>query len=273
MSVSFQTIRKTPTALRLFVIEVMGTLIGSAVCPIALSIMSTRANRLGCIIAAWAGLACGLIAWLITAATLNGGTLTIDTTGQDYPMLAGNLAALGVGTIISVSTTLIWPENHDFQSNYPIESTTSIPSPELESDEKASKTDSDDEKSYGGGIGTAAMPAAPSSPSTHVTPVADEDSAALRKAFRFAVTFSLALTAILIILIPLPLFFSSHIYSVGGFTGWVAVSFVWVFVAVAIVVLYPLWESRTALKSISGGIIRDIGGGGKRTAPATSGSA
>ena len=84
----------------------MGTLIGSAVCPIgktgrcrvvnadlqsivALAIMSKKANRKACVVAAWLGLAAGLAAWLATAAALNGGKIDLNTTGQDYPMLAG----------------------------------------------------------------------------------------------------------------------------------------------------------------------------------------
>lgn len=72
----------------------MGTVLGSAVAPIAMSIMWKDANKNGCIAGAWIGLAAGIIAWLVTAAKLYDGELTIETTGEDYPMLAGNLAAL-----------------------------------------------------------------------------------------------------------------------------------------------------------------------------------
>lgn len=51
----------------------------------------------------------------------------------------------------------------------------------------------------------------------------------LDKAFRFAAYFSVTLAIILLILIPLPLFFTSYIFTKGGFTGWVSVSFIWVF--------------------------------------------
>lgn len=47
----------------------------------------------------WIGLAFGIIAWLVTASTLNSGEVNIDTTFQDYPMLAGNLASLGVSSV------------------------------------------------------------------------------------------------------------------------------------------------------------------------------
>lgn len=83
----------------------------------------------------------------------------------------------------------------------------------------------------------------------------------------------------MIILIPLPLFFSSTVYSVAGLSGklnayygsdeshsnrltclfvlaWVVVGMIWTFCSSFIVVLYPLWESRTALLQIARGLIK-----------------
>ncbi|KAI6135872.1 hypothetical protein EV401DRAFT_1898907 [Pisolithus croceorrhizus] len=58
------------------------------------------------------------------------------------------------------------------------------------------------------------------------------------------------------ILIPLPLFGASTVYSVAGFSVWVIVGIVWAFCSAFAVVLYPLWESRTALALVSRGIIK-----------------
>jgi len=82
----------------------------------------------------------------------------------------------------------------------------------------------------------------------------------------------------MIILIPLPLFFSSTVYGVGGLSGksnavlerriqtdlhvfvffvaWVVVGMIWTFCSSFIVVLYPLWESREALTQIARGIVK-----------------
>jgi hypothetical protein len=80
----------------------------------------------------------------------------------------------------------------------------------------------------------------------------------LDKAFRFAAYFSITSAIILLVLIPLPLFFSSHVFTKGGFKGWIAVSFVWVFYAICAVVVYPVVESRHALAKIGKAIWRDI---------------
>jgi Na+/proline symporter len=79
----------------------MGVLLGSAVVPIALCTTWSKANKWGCIAGAIAGLVAGIIAWMVTTAKLNP-VINVRTTGGDYEMLAGNLAAIGVGGIISV---------------------------------------------------------------------------------------------------------------------------------------------------------------------------
>ncbi|CAE6398935.1 unnamed protein product [Rhizoctonia solani] len=48
------------------------------------------------------GLFAGIIAWLVTTSTLNDKVINVTTSGGDYEMLAGNLAAIGVGGIVSV---------------------------------------------------------------------------------------------------------------------------------------------------------------------------
>ncbi|SRR5216683_1380178 len=85
----------------------MGVILGSAVVPIALCITWSRANKWGCIGGSVAGFFAGLIAWLVTTSSLNGGVINVTTSGGDYEMLAGNLASIGVGGIISVAASLI----------------------------------------------------------------------------------------------------------------------------------------------------------------------
>lgn len=63
--------------------------------------------------------------------------------------------------------------------------------------------------------------------------------------------------------IPLPLFFSSHIFSLADFTAWIAVAFIWAFYAIGVVVIYPIWESRMGLKNIAMGIWKDLRGIGR----------
>ena len=55
----------------------MGVVLGSAVVPIALCVCWKKANKWGCIAGAIAGFCAGVIAWLVTTSTLNGGVLNV----------------------------------------------------------------------------------------------------------------------------------------------------------------------------------------------------
>ncbi|KAM0752686.1 Na+/solute symporter [Meredithblackwellia eburnea MCA 4105] len=244
--------------------EFMGVVLGAAVCPIAFSIMSSKANKWGCIAGAWCGLAAGIIAWLVTTSTLNGGAITIDTTFQDYPMLAGNLASIGVGGIITVVSAYMWPENFDFESTRALHAHSESPAEEAaEAAEEGSEKDGKDE----------VPPVALKSAAASVDPLADialsdesAQRAGLERAYKIAVWVSVGLFVLLILVIPLPLFFSSYIFPEKGFTAWVAICIAWIFYGSIAVVLYPIFESRHALKEIFGAIVRDAFGGGLRSA-------
>lgn len=100
------------------------------------------------------------------------------------------------------------------------------------------------------------------------------DPVSLDKAFKFAARASVVLvrasklpcncsateafalqTLVLMILIPLPLFFAQTVYGVTGFSVWVIFGIIWTFLSAFAVVIYPLWESRAALRLISRGVI------------------
>jgi len=200
-------------------------------------------------------------------------------------MLAGNVASIGVGAIVSTVASLIvrqdlhdvslfqennllllqFPENFDFEStraiNKPVVPPSSTPLEEVgETSEKYTA------RASKGSIAGDSFDAQEES---------DElDPVALNKAFIFAtwssvflVSFSRSVSesftycntiqfVVLILLVPLPLFFSQHVYTVGGFTGWVVVGIIWTFLSSFTVVIYPLYESRKALRSIATGLFK-----------------
>jgi hypothetical protein len=63
---------------------------------------------------------------------------------------------------------------------------------------------------------------------------------------------------VMILIIPLPLFFAHTVYTARGLAAWVSIGIAWVFCSIFAVVLYPLYESRHALIQISQGIIKVI---------------
>lgn len=238
----------------------MGVILGSAVCPIALCITWKKASKVGCISGSLIGFAAGIIAWLVTTSALNQKVINVTTSGGNYEMLAGNLASIGVGAIISTTASLIWPDDYDFALTRAINSRgVAVASgnikDELEEPEYEKKV-----------------------PDASVVSVTNEaqidpelDPVSLNKAFKFAARASIVLTLILMILIPLPLFFAQTVYSVTGFSVWVIVGIIWTFLSAFTVVIYPLWESRAALGLISRGVVKDIfsPGSGKFVAPSS----
>jgi len=244
----------------------MGVVLGSGVVPIALCITWKKANKWGCLAGAVVGFFSGLIAWLVTTSTLNGGVINVTTTGGDFEMLAGNLASIGVGGIISTVTSYIWPDNFDFAI------TREINAPRVHVSEHGKRDSSPDEadieeKDVKRDATTDVEIVDDDEPV--VQPDPDLDPAGLEKAYSFASWSSLILTLVLLILIPLPLFGAQTIFGVGGLTAWVVIGILWCFCSAFAVVLYPLWESRVAIRSITSGIIKDMAspGSGKYVAP------
>lgn len=192
-----------------YLYELMGTMIGSAVVPIALCITWKKCNGTGAVVGAIVGFAAAIAGWIGITASLNGGVVNVDTTFGDYEMLTGNLLAIGVGGIITVVWSLIRPENFDWDITRAINAEISEPTnvtyegstPEITpaSDEKVTGTEGGSKEgtenlSYSRSRTAEAQPAEMQ---------AERDS--LQKAFRFASWSAIALTIILIIVSRCPL--------------------------------------------------------------------
>jgi len=64
----------------------MGVIISSAVLPATLTLMWSKQNKWAAMLSPPLGLACSLIAWLVTAQQ-ESGILNVDSLGANYPML------------------------------------------------------------------------------------------------------------------------------------------------------------------------------------------
>jgi SSS family transporter len=89
-----------------YVYLVMGILIGSAVAPIALTLLWNRTNKHASVFGAIGGLAAGLAVWLGSAAFLYGG-ISIQTTGRDIPLLLGNITSISIGAGVCLIGSMI----------------------------------------------------------------------------------------------------------------------------------------------------------------------
>ena len=86
----------------------MGILIGSAVVPISLSMFWARLSGSAMIGGTIFGTVTGLSVWLFVASRQPGGLADfLLTTGSEEAMLAGNLAAISTGGILTIIGSLI----------------------------------------------------------------------------------------------------------------------------------------------------------------------
>lgn len=68
----------------------------------------------------------------------------------------------------------------------------------------------------------------------------EKDPVRLTKAFNFAIISSVALTIILIIIWPLPMYGTRYVFSRPFFTFWVAISMIWAIIATIACTIYPV---------------------------------
>ncbi|THG93661.1 hypothetical protein EW026_g7637 [Hermanssonia centrifuga] len=253
--------------------EFMGVFLGSAVVPIALCVSWKKANRWGCIGGAIAGFVAGIITWLVTTATLNDNVINVTTSGGDFEMLAGNLASIGVGGIITCVASYFWPDDFDFDITRAINAPLPA-SPTLSKERKDTAIHESDEdvKEKRDSISADAASVSSDAPQTGEPSDNELDPVGLNKAFRFAAWSSVILLVVMLLIIPLPLFFAQTVFGVRGLEAWVVIGMLWTFTSAFSVVLYPLWESRDALKLISRGMIKDVfaRGSGRYTVPSPS---
>ncbi|WVQ97980.1 hypothetical protein IAU59_005100 [Kwoniella sp. CBS 9459] len=238
-----------------YLYELMGCIIGCAVVPIALCITWRNCSGTGATVGAIAGFCSGIAGWIGITHTLNDGVINVTTTFGDYEMLTGNLLSIGVGGIITVVWSLIKPERFDWDITRAINA--QVESAMVE--ERVTPPDTPSgEKALSGERKTEGV-SSPASPRVEEQSFdLAEEKRDLKKAFRFAAIAAITLTVILIFLIPLPLFFTSYVYPKKGFTVWVCISIIWLFVGFIMVGLYPAWEARKGLKQIGQGISADL---------------
>lgn len=98
-----------------FVYMAMGIFISSAVIPVTLGLTWKRATSQGAFYGTLLGMIGGIITWNLSAYLLFG-NISIDSLGQLYPMLFGNLAVFTISGVISIGHSLISRNEFNFES-------------------------------------------------------------------------------------------------------------------------------------------------------------
>ncbi|KAK0891705.1 hypothetical protein LTR02_013857 [Friedmanniomyces endolithicus] len=242
---------------------VMGLIIGGAVFPAAFTLCCKGQTRFGAIAGCLGGLVAGVTAWLVQA-HVQYGELTITSTGGSYPTLAGNVAAVLTGLLLSFSISIIKPDDFDFAITRTINSASPVATPGSEAaSESEPREESLDGKEKEGKDQEAVVDELPTELAEDREMMEDaevlRDPKGLQRTFYLALILSCVLSFIMDFLIPMPMFFSHYVFSKGFFVGWVVIGFLWVFFAVFTCGILPIAETWQFWRMLYGETI-----GGKR---------
>lgn len=244
-----------------------GIIIAPAVVPIFCGLVWTRTNKMACLLAMVVGLICGIVAWIVTAATLYD-AVNVATTGMDYPTLAGNLVSLGVSAIITLVGSLVWPETEDHfvltrGINAPadvVERMIANSGPSSPHATVAPGTPVGEKADDGNEKADSPAGATPYTLETvDYVKAAGLDADELRKKLRLTSWISLVASFILCVLIPACLA-SRKLWNTTGLAAYIWIGFVWLIWTTLAVGLLPVWESRHELGAILRGIRKDLTG-------------
>ena len=200
-----------------YVYLAMGVLIGSAVAPISLAILWKNTNRYAATSAAIIGLGCGVTVWLGYAFTASG-EITLASTSDMFALLAGNLASILTSLAITVVGSLFRPENFNFSK---------LKTEIFVVDERIRK---------------------------RLEKETNEES--LRKASKFSKQYGLTLTLILVVVWPIPLFFSNYVFSETVYHVWIWVAILWAVAAASLVWILPVIQSRDGILHVMKNIVK-----------------
>ncbi|OJK00996.1 hypothetical protein ASPACDRAFT_117653 [Aspergillus aculeatus ATCC 16872] len=225
----------------------MGVIISSAVFPGAMTLVWKHQNWIAAAVSPPLGLAVSLIAWLVTAKK-EYGVLTVTTTGSNYPMLAGNVAALLSPMIFSpVLTLLFGSQNYDYESMRAIR--------------KVDDTD----------VAAAAhvdLEQIPGEVAARTAAQEEEETRKLNRAAFYSRTLTVVMVICFLILWPVPMYGSSYVFSKKFFTGWIVVGLLWLFCTTFGVVVFPLYEGRKSMvRTVRLMTLDLLGRGGARRRP------
>ncbi|AGO10495.1 AaceriABR043Wp [[Ashbya] aceris (nom. inval.)] len=246
-----------------YLYEVMGIIISSAVLPSALTLFWSKQNIYAVTIAPLVGTSLAVISWLVCTKALYG-SITVENTYKDYPMLTGNLVALlSPALLIPLLTYALGSENFDW-----VAMKTNI----LRVDETDELLDADKELAR---VVTRELFESPSvhsvnekeevirsaePKSQHEMSRELEEERILKRASKLATILCCLFILSFLVLWPVPMYGTGYIFSKGFFIAWVSVLTLWIFCTGFAVCIYPLWEGRHGLFTTFRGIYWDCTG-------------
>lgn len=232
---------------------VQGVVLSPAVIPIALTVAWSKLTRAAVLSGSIVGAILGMLAWMVSCWKIYG-SITVANLAEPYSAVCSGLTGLLFSGVITVCVTLAHPADYDFSGTRAIviyKDDKQDAGPAVSDDVSDSGKD-DPEKA---GIVAEVQPVA-----ADQALGADQaaEHAELKRVFRRAAWYSLALTLIVAILVPIPMFFSHYVFSKPFYTFWVACQIIWVAMSGTFCIVLPIVESRREIIVILGGVCRAL---------------
>ena len=191
-----------------YVYLMMGILIGSAVVPISLSLLWAKTNRYAATAGAVAGLIVGVSSWLVSAALMYG-DITVSTTGHMVPLLLGNVFSITTSLVITVTGSVLIPERFNF---------TTLKQKIFIFDERVRSRREQDANRR----------------------LLKQISSRYKK-------LGLAISALIVILWPAPLYLSGYVFTLPAFMIWIGLAVAWAAASAATTIIRPMVEARHSI--------------------------
>ncbi|ROW06181.1 hypothetical protein VMCG_04700 [Cytospora schulzeri] len=216
-----------------YLVTAIGIFVDSAIIPMACTIMWKKQSLAAVILAPTISSVAAIIAWLLTAHTYYG-EVTITSTSENLPLVAGNMMSLCGPLVLTPLITYLKPANYDW---------------ELLKDIKSDRDALGNEVSPAEPVIMGRTPGEAGSLSSEPATSIHDDAldAKLRRARNKACLISVVLCLSFLILWPIPMYGTGYVFSRQFFTGWVVVVFLWAFFASIAITFTPVVESWGSL--------------------------
>ncbi|KAI0364049.1 Na+/solute symporter [Pilatotrama ljubarskyi] len=243
---------------------VQGVVLSPAVIPIALTVTWSKLTRAGVFAGCIIGAVLGMLAWMIGCWKIFG-EINVPNLAQPYSAVCSGATSLLFSGLITVFVSLARPTKYDFAGTRAIavyDDASDFKAPAHGSSatmrhHSSSETSSQAEKESSKDVTTADVVPVEADVDGEKSPGAQEVThAELKRVFRRAGWYSLALTVAVAVIVPLPMFFSQYVFSKGFYTFWVACTIIWAAMSGIFCMILPLWESRAEIAAIMRGLIR-----------------
>lgn len=237
-----------------YLYELMGVIIGGAVLPSALTLLSRKQNWHAATFTPPIATALAIMSWLVCTKSKEG-SISVASTFMDDPMLTGNVVALLLPLVFIPLFTLVFkPQNFEWKI---LRSIKRVDEDEELREAESSSGDDDVEKlaPIKSQVTQAAREIAADRAEQY-----DAEQLRLSKAFKKALAICCVLAVCLVLLWPIPMYGSGYVFSKPFFRGWIVVLFIWSFFTAFVVIVGPVWEGRHGIYTTARGIYWDLTG-------------